>query len=661
MTISSTVRTAGPYTGTGSVNTYPFAFKVFQASDLLAQQTDTSGNITTLVLTTNYSVTLNADQNASPGGSIVLNSNLPSGYKLILSSQVPELQGTSITNNGGFYPQVVENALDYLTILTQQLQTELTQCMQLPLAVQGVSTTLPAPVGGSLLGWNATGTAIVNTGASGIGAGSVTDVNVAANAAVQASKLWFTPLGTGAVPYAVQTRMQQLVSVKDYGAKGDGVTNDTAAVTAALNYAGAHGLTAYFPNGIYLLTSRIGLTAGYNPSIKGQSYGGATLRASGITLNGNGFIDYTSASNFVVEDMVFDFNNSTITVGSEEAIGFINCTDFYFNRNRVLHLVGSGVVTNGCNRFWITNNYIAKDVAANTFNVGINVESASRQSTDGYIIGNQLVNTASDYSCTRCTIAYNRVSNWKFGSGITTEQDSVNSNFYTIVGNICYGSSGTDVNATNPCGIEQWGAYSIVADNICYSNSGDGISQGGQHSTATGNVCFNNGQTAGSGITSRYGTSAYNASYSTYAGNNCFDTQGTKTQVYGYQDQSASLQYISLFGNNFDGANKTGPQNVLAAVSSHDGPQIEGSYTINPGTIANGASANFAETLNGAEVGDMLIASHSTDLQSCSITAYCNAANSIVISYYNLSGGSKTITSGTARVRAIKPRDYANY
>ena len=475
------------------------------------------------------------------------------------------------------------------------------------------------------------------------------------------SLIGYQNVGTGAVARTVQSRLQETISVKDYGAKGDGVTDDTAAVTAALNYAGANGLTTYFPNGIYLLTSRIGLTAGYSPSMKGQSYGSATLRASGITLNGNGFIDYTSASNFVVEDMVFDFNNSAITVGSEEAIGFINCTDFYFNRNRVLHLVGSGVVTNGCNRFWITNNYIAKDVAANTFNVAINVESASRQSTDGYIIGNQLVNTASDYSCTRCTIAYNRVSNWKFGSGITTEQDTVNSNFYTIVGNICYGSSGTDVNATNPCGIEQWGAYATVANNVCYSNSGDGISQGGQHCTVTGNICFNNGQTGGSGITSRYGTASYNASYSTYTGNRCFDTQGTKTQVYGYQDQSSSLQYISLFANNFDGTNKTAPQNVLAALSSHDGPQIEGSYTINPGAIANGASGNFAETLNGAEVGDMLIASHSTDLQSCVISAYVASANNIVISYYNLSGGSKTISSGTARVRAIKPKDFANY
>lgn len=261
MTISSTVRTAGPYTGTGSVSTYPFAFKVFQASDLLAQQTDTSGNIAALVLTTNYSVTLNADQNASPGGSIVLNSNLPSGYKLIISSQVAELQGTSITNNGGFYPQVVENALDYLTILTQQLQTEVAQCFQLPLAVQGVTTTLPTPVAGSLLGWNATGNAIVNLNPSGVGAGSIFDVNVAPGAAIQSSKLQYQLPATGSVARTVQDRLLDAVSVFDFmtaaqiaDVRAGTLTQDvTAAVQAALT--ASSGKRLYFPAGQYKITA----------------------------------------------------------------------------------------------------------------------------------------------------------------------------------------------------------------------------------------------------------------------------------------------------------------------------------------------------------------------------------------------------------------------
>jgi len=66
----------------------------------------------------------------------------------------------------------------------------------------------------------------------------------------------YDPPFANAVQTNVEAKLAQTVSVKDFGAVGDGVTDDTAAIQAALDdvYATGGG-TLYFPTGVYLVTS----------------------------------------------------------------------------------------------------------------------------------------------------------------------------------------------------------------------------------------------------------------------------------------------------------------------------------------------------------------------------------------------------------------------
>ena len=148
MTISSTNRKAGPYIGNGTTTVFPFYFKVFTAADVEVVRLTVATNVeVVLALTTNYTVTLNTDQNANPGGSITLVAGaLASGYNLVITSAIGNLQPTDLTNQGGFYPDVINDALDRATIQIQQLQEGLDRAALLPITSDTDAAALVADI-----------------------------------------------------------------------------------------------------------------------------------------------------------------------------------------------------------------------------------------------------------------------------------------------------------------------------------------------------------------------------------------------------------------------------------------------------------------------------------------------------------------------------------
>lgn len=116
MTVSTQV-SRNEYTGNGATTQYDFTFRILDKSHLLVQTLDTSESIVTLTLGTDYTVT---GVNRYNGGKVVLTSALPAGYKISIERSTPVTQEASIRNQGGFFPEIHEDALDKLTMLVQQ-------------------------------------------------------------------------------------------------------------------------------------------------------------------------------------------------------------------------------------------------------------------------------------------------------------------------------------------------------------------------------------------------------------------------------------------------------------------------------------------------------------------------------------------------------------
>ena len=95
----------------------------------------------------------------------------------------------------------------------------------------------------------------------------------------------YTQSGTNASPRPIQSKLSDVVSVKDFGAGGTGSTDDTASIQYAVDYATLNGKCVYFPAGIYPITSTISTTLSGDKSI---SFLGDGVGVSIIKLNPGG-------------------------------------------------------------------------------------------------------------------------------------------------------------------------------------------------------------------------------------------------------------------------------------------------------------------------------------------------------------------------------------
>lgn len=179
------------------------------------------------------------DVGETAGGYITFDTPPVGGTILTLLRRVPLERITDFIEGGDFSAQAINNELDYITASLQQINRDLSPMLrygehETPGVVEMPSRDIRA---GKALGFDGSGNPIA----------------VSLEGSMASPD--YTALGAGAITRTSQDKFSDRISVKDFGAKGDGLTDDTLAIQQALS---AYD-SVFVPEGTYLISSTITL------------------------------------------------------------------------------------------------------------------------------------------------------------------------------------------------------------------------------------------------------------------------------------------------------------------------------------------------------------------------------------------------------------------
>ena len=248
MTVSSTTRKTALNVGNGVTTSFAFTFKVQSSADIVVYRLE--DGVQDEVDTADYTVSLNANQNTNPGGSVLFDTAPTSAQSFIISTDADATQELNIQNQATFNPATVMEALDKLTIQSQQLRQWLTRSVSLPLT-DGLTAELSGAEDrkGKILGFNAT-----------TGAPEAVEIGDFATSADLSSA---TVLADGAEDPFHLYDVRDWYSVEEFGAVGNGTTDDADAIQRAINAAFTNGRREVrFGNKLYAIGTTLTLGDG---------------------------------------------------------------------------------------------------------------------------------------------------------------------------------------------------------------------------------------------------------------------------------------------------------------------------------------------------------------------------------------------------------------
>ena len=130
--LTDTPRVAGPFVATGASQVVPFAFRVFDATQLeVVSRNAETGAVTELTQDIQYTVSANTDQAANPGGSVTITGT--AGRHIYILGSTLRTQDIALLDQGRVWPQSIEGALDRMTAIIQEFDEKLDRAIVAPI------------------------------------------------------------------------------------------------------------------------------------------------------------------------------------------------------------------------------------------------------------------------------------------------------------------------------------------------------------------------------------------------------------------------------------------------------------------------------------------------------------------------------------------------
>lgn len=308
MTISTQTRIVN-YSGNGVTVNFAYPFKIMEAADLKVYK-QVSGVWTLQTVTTDYTIT---GLGASEGGTVtfVIPPEIGVGNVRLLR----RVQLTQLVNyilNDDFPAEVHEGALDKLTMALQDYYQESMTSDQAVEFWDALSRRI-SNVANPVYDQDAVTKAWVLSQVL-TGTGEAVLHELASTAPGKGSALvTYSPEGVAAIPTSVQNKLRESISVKDFGAVGNGITDDTDAVQAAIT--AAYGGSLYVPEGVYLVTAVTAIDSIY-------IYGEGTLKQKPDSGTSQMLLLSGSSKNFSFYGLRFDGNQQGQTVKTGRTLSY---------------------------------------------------------------------------------------------------------------------------------------------------------------------------------------------------------------------------------------------------------------------------------------------------------------------------------------------------